>query len=88
MAERGEEIQEVIIEKGLLEKMSVITEEALYVMVKKGEDSEIEKKVVLDGIFTAPIERGQKLGELIAYSGDKEIGRVNLRAKDKVEEPI
>ena len=86
VAERGEEIQEVIIEKGLLEKMSVITEEALYVMVKKGEDSEIEKKVVLDGIFTAPIERGQKLGELIAYSGDKEIGRVNLIAKDKVEE--
>ncbi len=86
VAERGEEIQEVIIEKGLLEKISVITEEALYVMVKKGEDSEIEKKVVLDGIFTAPIERGQKLGELIAYSGDKEIGRVNLIAKDKVEE--
>ena len=86
VAERGEEIQEVIIEKGLLEKISVITEEALYVMVKKGEDSEIEKKVVLDGIFTAPIERGQKLGELIAYSGDKEIGKVNLIAKDKVEE--
>lgn len=86
VAERGEEIQEVIIEKGLLEKISVITEEALYVIVKKGEDSEIEKKVVLDGIFTAPIERGQKLGELIAYSGDKEIGRVNLIAKDKVEE--
>lgn len=86
VAERGEEIQEVTIEKGLLEKISVITEEALYVMVKKGEDSEIEKKVVLDGIFTAPIERGQKLGELIAYSGDKEIGRVNLIAKDKVEE--
>lgn len=86
VAERGEEIQEVIIEKGLLEKISVITEEALYVMVKKGEDSEIEKKAVLDGVFSAPIERGQKLGELIAYSGDKEIGRVNLIAKDKVEE--
>ena len=26
--ERGEEIQEVVIEKGLLEKISVITEEA------------------------------------------------------------
>ena len=38
---KGEEIQEVN-EKGLLEKMSVITE-ALHVMVKKGEDSEMEK---------------------------------------------
>ena len=54
-------------------------------MVKKGDNSQIERKVVLEPSYMAPIERGQKLGELIAFSGDREIGKTNLVAKDRVE---
>lgn len=85
VAEKGEALQDVIIEKGLLEKISVITEDPLCVMVKKGDNSQIERKVVLEPSYMAPIERGQKLGELIAFSGDREIGKTNLVAKDRVE---
>jgi D-alanyl-D-alanine carboxypeptidase (penicillin-binding protein 5/6) len=86
IAEKGEEIQEIKIEKGILEKTKAVTENSLSVLMKKGEDSQIEKKVMLDASYKAPIEKGQKLGELIAYLGDKEMGKVNLIASETIEE--
>ena len=77
---------DITIEKGKIGQMKAITEEDLSVLMKKGEDSEVEKKILLDPSYNAPIKKGQKLGEMIAYSGDKELAKVNIVASEDVEE--
>ena len=86
IAKKGEEVQDITIEKGKIGQMKAITEEDLSVLMKKGEDSEVEKKILLDPSYNAPIKKGQKLGEMIAYSGDKELAKVNIVASEDVEE--
>lgn len=85
IVQKGEEVQKVSIEKGKISTIMAIPEESLNILMKRGEKNNIEEKVVLKSSYIAPIKKGQKLGEFIAYSGDKEVGKVNLIAKESVE---
>ena len=85
IVEKGEEVQKVSIEKGKISTMMAVAEEPLNILMEKGEKNNIEEKVVLKSSYVAPIKKGQKLGEFIAYSGDKEVGKVNLVAKESVK---
>ncbi|RBP45575.1 D-alanyl-D-alanine carboxypeptidase family protein [Garciella nitratireducens] len=83
--EKEEEIQKVSVEKGTMNTLTVVAKDSLNILLKKGEKNNIEKKIILQPNYTAPIKRGEKLGELIIYNEDKEIGKVNLIAKDSIE---
>jgi len=45
-----------------------------------GEKQQVNRQVELDENIKAPIEEGDRLGELVLTSGDEEIGRVPLQA--------
>ncbi|MCR1898042.1 D-alanyl-D-alanine carboxypeptidase [Irregularibacter muris] len=85
VVDKGEEVKEIDIEKGKSEKLKVITEEPLNVLIKKGADQEIDKKIVLKKSYKAPIKKGEKLGEIVVSSEGKEIGKVNLVASQPIE---
>lgn len=85
IVEKDQEVQEVIIEKGKKDKILAIAKDPLNALIKKGENTNVEKKIILESSYKAPISNGEKLGELVAYSGDQEIGKVDLIAQEEVE---
>ena len=54
-------------------------------MVKKGEDKNLVQNINLDDKISAPVSKGQKLGE-VSYSINGEVvGSSNIIAKDEVK---
>lgn len=85
VVEKSEEVQEVIIEKGKKDKILAVAKDSLNALMEKGENNDVETKITLESNYKAPIKKGEKLGELIAYSGNQEIGKVDLVAQEEVE---
>lgn len=75
----------VRVRKGIQEELIVVTEERLGVMVEKGKDKNFWVETKLDPEVTAPIHKGQKLGELLVYRDDQLQASVDLVAENDVE---
>lgn len=81
---KSDVIRNVSIDKGVSSNLDVILENDSGVLLKKGNTSEISQNITLDDTFSAPIIKGQKLGE-VTYSINGEIlDSVNLIASKNV----
>ncbi|MTI60796.1 MAG: D-alanyl-D-alanine carboxypeptidase [Firmicutes bacterium] len=70
VAVKDEFIAEVKIPNGKEETARGIIKEELIVPVKKGNEDSIRKEVFLDELIRAPLNKGDKIGELRAYKGN------------------
>jgi len=70
-------IKNVEIKNGDSKEISVITENDLTTLMKKGSDENIKSTVVINDI-TLPLEKNQVIGKIEYTLGDKVIGSVNL----------
>jgi len=83
---KGEVIKEVVVEKGKSNKVNVIAEKDFKALVKKGEENNIQKEIILPKSIKAPFESNQKVGEIIVKNSDgNEIGKVNLITESNVD---
>lgn len=85
LAEKGEPMGMVVIEKGSPNLVNAVAPENISVLVKKGEKETIKGELVFENIITAPIKKGDQLGELIIYKKDTEIGRYPIVAEENVK---
>ena len=69
---------------GKSQHLSVYPERASYSFTKIGEKTNITKDVRFDNV-KAPIQKGEKVGEMIIYRDGVEFDRVNLLAENSVE---
>lgn len=74
----------VAVRKGVEDQVSAITEKPLGVTVEKGNDKKFWVETKLNPEISAPIEKGQKLGEVLLYSQDELQASVNLIAEQSV----
>lgn len=81
IARGGDILKEVEVNKGVTPKLNLVIENDVGILVKKGEDKNIEQVVNIDENISAPITQGQKLGEMIFTLNGQEIGRSNLIAE-------
>ena len=73
------------VDKGISGTVDAIFEEDSGCLIQKGKSKDVTTNIVLDDNISAPISKGQKLGE-ITYSVDNEIvGKVNIVAKEDVK---
>ena len=84
-AKKGEIVNSIDIEKGVLDTVNVIYENDARSLVKKGEEDRIEQDIMLDMKINAPISKGQKLGEVVYTLDGNEVGKVALVAEDEVK---
>ena len=84
VVKKNETVEDVAIEKGKEESVGAYTAESLEVVISKGATNDLTRDIKALN-KTAPIEKGEKIGELIVYQNDKELGRVDLLANEKVE---
>jgi D-alanyl-D-alanine carboxypeptidase (penicillin-binding protein 5/6) len=85
IAKKEQVIDEILIEKGKEEKVNVIAESDFNVIVKKGEENQVQKEIILPDKIKAPFNAGKKVGQIIAKKGNNEIGRVNILTEKAVE---
>ena len=83
--EAGKTVGSVNVYKGKKENVDAIVEKTVNVITRKGEKKEIKKEINLIDNVKAPINKETKLGEVIYYYEDEEIGRTNLVSKETIE---
>ncbi|MBR3785429.1 MAG: D-alanyl-D-alanine carboxypeptidase [Firmicutes bacterium] len=74
LAEKGEKIKEVQIDKGDPYRFYAVTAEKATAFVKKGEEKSVKKKIILEKNLKLPLKKGGKVGRMDIYSGKEKIG--------------
>lgn len=76
----GQSAANLTVAGGVRAAVGAVAEKNLAVRLDPGDISGLKQQLELPEQVTAPIEAGQKLGELVYTLGDQELGRVNLVA--------
>lgn len=73
------------VNKGKERWLNVVPLEDVYVLVPKGQESNLQKEIVLPPGISAPIEKGEKLGELVVNLNGETVNIADLVAENPVE---
>lgn len=84
-ANSGDVLKQVNVYKGVSTNVNLVYEEDAGALVKKGEDKNIEEILTLQENISAPLSKGQKLGEISYILNGEIIGKVNLVAENDVK---
>lgn len=86
---KGKAVDEVAakidVNKGMSDSVNAVVAKEVTALVDKGDKNELTFKVDSVGAVNAPIKKGDKLGEILYYSGDKEVGKSDIVAECDVE---
>ena len=85
LVESGEYSYKIPVINGKNDKITIYNEEKLDVILDKN-DTEIKKHIKISRYVTAPVNKGDVLGEIIYTRGNEEIGRINLIADETVKQ--
>ena len=78
-------VRTVTVNKGTKNEVEAVLNENAGTLLEKGSDKNVEQTLTLDDTISAPVQKGQKLGE-ISFTLDGEIlSTVDIIAKDDVE---
>ncbi len=85
LAEKGEPMGKVVIEKGDPNLVNAVAPEHVSVLVNKGEKDTIKGELLFNDPISAPIKKGDQIGELVIYKKDKEISRYPIVAEEDIK---
>ena len=84
-AKQGDILDSVAINKGVQNNVELVFENNSGVLIKKGEDKNIEQTIYINENISAPIEKGEKLGTVDYSINGEIISSVNLIANNSVD---
>ena len=84
MDEKGSKVGVAKVSKGEEKEVVGIVAEEYARLMKKGETKEIEKEIIFNEV-SAPINVGDKIGEMIYKQNGEELKRVDIVAMDEVK---
>lgn len=84
LAKKGTTLKQATVTKGIQESTDLILESDVGMLIKKGQDKEIEQTVNVEENISAPIYEGQKCGEVIFTLDGQEIGKTNVIANTTI----
>lgn len=82
---KGDVVKNILINKGTAESVQISFESDAGALIPKGQSANITTTVALPEIIQAPVEKGQKVGEVIFSLNGETLGTVNLIANDTVK---
>lgn len=65
LAKKGDVLKSVEVTKGVEENLNLIVKNDVGILLKKGQDNDVEQTVELNENISAPIQEKQKLGEIV-----------------------
>ena len=78
-------VKTINVDKGISTSVDAIFEQNSGSLIKKGTSKNVTSNVSLNDTISAPISKGQKLGEVTYSIDDKTISTVNIVAKEDVK---
>ncbi len=84
VVDKGAVVERLRVSKGTEREVPLVAKDDLNLTLPKGQQKNLQKKVLSDGSLKAPVEAGQKCGELVVLKDGKEIGKVDLVAEKAV----
>lgn len=85
LGKKDDNINSVNVDKGILQNIDAVLENDGGCLIPKGKSKTISSNIILEDTVSAPIYKGQKLGEIVYLLEDKEIARINIVAKEDVK---
>lgn len=85
LAEKGEKVKEIQVEKGEPYQFCAVTAEKATAFVRKGEEKSVKKKVIIEKNIKLPLKKGGKVGRMDIYSGKEKIGTCTLVSDRAIE---
>lgn len=86
MASKGEELEKVRVKRGALRSVMTVAEKSASATVVKGTSTDgIYTKFVASNV-SAPVKKGQVMGEIQVFDGDEMVSKANALAVQRVEE--
>lgn len=82
---KNTEVGTIEVRKGIDMEVQGIVKDDVSVMLKKGSKEKIERRLNLEPYLTAPVEAGQKVGEITYVLDGKEIAKVEVVTAKAVE---
>lgn len=83
--EKGEEVCELPVKQGKKNTVIACVSENSSVLIKKAQKKDLKTHINLPEEVSAPIKKGQILGEMIVTLDGETVAKTNIVAKDKVE---
>lgn len=84
-AKAGDVLKSIEVNKGVNSTVNIVYEQNAGALLKKGEDKNIEQVLSLSDNISAPISKGQKLGEISYVINGETVGKVSLIAQSDVK---
>lgn len=81
---KGGVVERLRVIKGTEREVPLVAMEDFNLILPKGQQKNLQRKVVSDGAVRAPVTEGQKCGELVVLKDGKEVGKVELVAEKAV----
>ena len=81
----GEKMAEISVTKGMADTVDGVVKEEISFLLKKDGGKEWETKTEVLPRVDAPVQAGEKLGEVIYLINGEEVGRTDLLASENVE---
>ncbi len=85
VVEANEDMGEIAVNRGAKDKIKIVTKEGYSQLLVKSEKKEFEQQINLKKDVSAPIKKGDKLGELVVKEKGKEVKKIDLLADEDVE---
>ena len=82
---KGDVVKTVSVNKGIKDSVEAVLEEDCGTLLKKGDDKNVEQTLNLEDTVSAPIKKGQKLGEISFTLNGELLSTVNVVANEDVE---
>ncbi|GAB6087807.1 D-alanyl-D-alanine carboxypeptidase family protein [Alkaliphilus crotonatoxidans] len=73
------------VQKGKVTEINGIAREEFKLLVKKGEEAQVDQEIILPQYLQAPVKKGEKIGEAIISLNGKEVGRVDIITPEDIE---
>ena len=85
LAKKGEVLKQADVIKGVKESTELVFESDAGILIKKGQDKNIEQTINIEENISAPVYEGQKFGEIVYYLEGQEIARTNIIANTTID---
>jgi D-alanyl-D-alanine carboxypeptidase (penicillin-binding protein 5/6) len=84
VVEQGAMIERMKVSKGEERDVQLVAAKDLSLLLSKGQSKSIQRKIVVEPSAVAPIQQGQKYGELVILRDGQEIDKVDLVAEKSI----
>lgn len=78
-------MNDIPVKKGVYKKVGIAADGKLKLLLPKSESKEISQKLTFKKDITAPVSKGEVVGNVEVYVGDKSVGSIKIVANAPIE---